>query len=143
MTDNDPKTKAWPAWRVTRLLKMMDYKSQGLTDKQVAAKSDMPSEKTVSRELNSPQSKQIGEDMIRRATGMIWPLLERQIRQIETDIELLPPQRITYRGKLLSLLINLLPRKIEQKIEGEMLTYDVEALLDRMIEQEELLEKNR
>jgi len=118
VSENDPKTITWPAWRITRLLKMLEYKSQGLTDAQVAAKDDMPSEKTVSRELNSNQSRQIGEDMIKRATGMIWPILERQIKQIETDLDLQAPQRITYRGKLLSLLINLVPHRMEANITG-------------------------
>lgn len=98
----------------------MEYKSQGLTDKQVAEKPDMPSAATVSRDLNSPQAAEIGKAMIERATSMIWPLIERQMYQIEQDIDLATPQRIIYRGKLLALLINLVPQKIEQKIEGDL-----------------------
>jgi len=126
VTQSDIKTVTWPAYRVTRLLRIMEYKSQGLTDKQVAAKQDMPSAATVSRDLNSPQAAEIGKAMIERATSMIWPLIERQMYQIEQDIDLATPQRIIYRGKLIALLINLVPQKIEQKVQGD-LSFTLEA----------------
>ena len=37
----------------------------------------------------------------------------------------------------------IIPTKIEQKIEGEIRTYDVEALLKRVVEQRKILENNR
>lgn len=127
MSENDIKENPlWPSWRVNRLLKMLEYKAKGLTDAQVAAKPDMPSVATVSRELNSSQSKEIGKDMIKRATGMIWPMVERQITQIETD-DLQPGQRISFRGKLIGILTSLVPKQIEQKIEA---TGDIAFILE-------------
>jgi len=73
---------------------------------------------------------------------MIWPLIERQLRQIEGDPSIKPAQKLIYRGQLISILTSLVPKQIEQKIEGEILTYDVQSLLDRMLEQDEMLKKN-
>ncbi len=142
MTQSDITGYGWKAWRSTRLLQILELKTQGLTDKQVAER--MPiSQATVSRELNSPQAAEIGRALRKRAEGMIWPLIERQLKQIEDDPSIKPAQKLIYRGQLISILTSLVPKQIEQKIEGEILTYDVESLLDRMIKQEDLLEKNR
>jgi len=73
----------------------------------------------------------------------VWALVERQLNQIEGDISIKPAQKLIYRGQLISILTSLVPKQIEQKIEGEIRTYDVESLLDRMLNQEETLEKNR
>jgi len=132
----------WKAWRIKRLLQILELKAQGLTDKQVAEK--MPiSQSTVSRELNSPQAAEIGRSLRRRVAGMVWALVERQLNQIEEDIAIKPAQKLIYRGQLISILTSLVPKQIEQKIEGEIRTYDVESLLDRMIKQEEILKANR
>lgn len=135
-------TKRWPPWRIRRLLIIMDFKAQGLTDTKTAEKMEL-GRSTIYRELNSPQAAELGRALRRRAEGMIWPLIEKQIRQIEGDKSLKPAQVIFYRGLLIGILTRLVPKQIEQKIEGEIRTYDVEALLDRMIKQEELLEKNK
>ncbi len=136
-----PKGYGWKAWRIKRLLQILELKAQGLTDKQVADK--MPiSKATVSRELNSPQAIEIGRTLRKRAEGMVWPLIEKQLKQIEEDPALKPAQRIFYRGLLIGILTRLVPKQIEQKIEGEIRTYDVESLLDRMLKQEELLKEN-
>jgi len=97
---------------------MLEYKSKGLTDKQVSKEPGMPSEVTVNRELNSPQAAKIGRDMIERALGMIWPLIEKQIYQIEND-ELKPGARIQFRGGLINSLFRLVPQKIEADIKGK------------------------
>lgn len=132
----------WRAWRIQRLLRILELKALGLTDQEVAGK--MPiSRATVSRELNSPQAIEIGRILRKRAEGMVWPLIEKQLRQIEGDPTLKPAQRLIYRGQLISILTSLVPKQIEQKIEGEIRTYDVEALLDRALKQDDLLEKNR
>ena len=119
MSENEVKTiTPWTSWRTTRLLKMLEYKAQGLTDAEVAAKPDMPSAATVSRELNSPQAAQIGKELIERATAMIWPLIEKQIYQIETD-ELTSGQRINFRGGLINSLFKLVPQRIDANVKGE------------------------
>lgn len=120
----------------------MDYKAQGLTDQKTADKMSL-SRSTIYRELNSSQAAELGRALRKRAEGMIWPLIERQLRQIEDDPSIKPAQKLIYRGQLISILTSLVPKQIEQKIEGEIRTYDVEALLDRVIKQEDLLEKNR
>lgn len=140
MTQTD--TKQWPPWRTKRLLQILDYKAQGLTDQKTADKMSL-SRSTIYRELNSSQAAELGRALRKRAEGMIWPLIERQLRQIEDDPSIKPAQKLIYRGQLISILTSLVPKQIEQKIEGEIRTYDVEALLDRVIKQEDLLEKNR
>ena len=142
MNVSESDVKPWPAYRVKRFLKILDYKSKGLTDKQVSQQPDMPSESTVNRELNSPQALEMGTRMVERATGMIWPLIEKQIYQIEHDV-LKPGQKLNFRGNLISTLMRLVPQKIEQKIDGSVQHYDVEALLDNALEQEKLREKDR
>lgn len=107
----------WKAWRIQRLLAILEYKTQGLTDAQVAEK--MPiSRATVSRELNSPQAVEIGRALRKRAEGMVMPLIMKQLRQIEQDPAIKPVQKIIYRGQLISILTGLLPKQIEQKIEA-------------------------
>jgi len=84
------------------------------------------SERTVWNDLNSTEAKDYLEEILRK-----------QLTDITiADIGL----RLKYRGKLLD---KLLPSKIEQKVEGEVRTYDVESLLDRMLKQDEILKDNR
>lgn len=117
MTQSEARGYGWKAWRVKRLLEILQHKAMGLTDQQVAEK--MPiSQATVSRELNSPQAADIGREFRRRAEGMVWPLVEKQLRQIEGDKSLKAGQKLTYRGKLIDTLTRLVPRQIEQKIEA-------------------------
>jgi len=116
MSLNEPK---WGTWRIKRLLQILELKTQGLSDVQVAEK--MPiSRATVSRELNSPQAAEIGRILRRRAEGMVWPLIERQIQQIEGDPTTKPAQKLIYRGQLIGMLTSLVPKQIEQKISGEL-----------------------
>ncbi|GAH10620.1 unnamed protein product [marine sediment metagenome] len=46
--------------------------------------------------------------------------MERQLSQIEGDISIKPAQKLIYRGQLISILTSLVPKQIEQKIEGEV-----------------------
>ena len=116
MSLNEPK---WGTWRIKRLLQILELKTQGLSDVQVAEK--MPiSRATVSRELNSPQAAEIGRILRRRAEGMVWPLIERQIQQIEGDPTTKPAQKLIYRGQLIGMLTSLVPKQIEQKVSGEL-----------------------
>ena len=118
MNQNEPRGPyGWKAWRIQRLLKMLDFKTLGLTDKQVADEMQI-SKSTVSRELNSPQAIEIGRMLRRRAEGMVWPLVEKQLKQIEGDLSLTPGQKLIYRGKLINTLAGLLPKRIEQKLEA-------------------------
>lgn len=141
MTENEITGYGWKAWRIKRLLQILELKAQGFTDRQVAEKLPI-SQSTVSRELNSPQAAEIGRSLRRRAAGMVWALVERQLSQIEGDISIKSAQKLIYRGQLISILTSLVPKQVEQKIEGEIRTYDVEALLDRALKQEELLKDN-
>lgn len=142
MSQPDTTGYGWKAWRINRLLQILEHKAQGLTDKQVAEK--MPiSQATVSRELNSTQAIEIGRALRKRAETMIWTLIERQLHQIEKDPSTKQAQKLIYRGQLIGILTSLVPKQIEQKIEGSLQHYDVEALLDRALKQEELLERNK
>lgn len=126
----------WGTWRITRLLKILDYKAQGLTDAEVAER--MPiSRATVSRELNSPQAAEIGQMLRRRAEGMVWPLVEKQLNEIES-LPLKPGQKLTYRGKIIDTLTRLLPRQIEQKLEA---TGDLRFVLEAWRPEKEEEEK--
>lgn len=117
MSQSEPQE--WGAWRIRRLLQILELKTLGLTDAQVAER--MPiSRATVSRELNSPQAVEIGRMLRRRAEGMVWPLVEKQLQQIEGDKSLTPGQKLIYRGKLISILVSLVPKQVEQKISGEI-----------------------
>ena len=113
------ESQEWGAWRIRRLLQILELKTLGLTDVQVAER--MPiSRATVSRELNSPQAVEIGRMLRRRAEGMVWPLVEKQLRQIEGDKSLTPGQKLIYRGKLIGILASLVSKQVEQKISGEL-----------------------
>jgi hypothetical protein len=117
MTQPDVTGYGWKAWRIKRLLEILQHKAMGLTDQQVAEK--MPiSQKTVSRELNSPQAADIGRKLRKRAESMIWPLIERQLKQIEGDTTIKPAQKLFYRGLLIGILTRLVPKQIEQKLEA-------------------------
>lgn len=140
MTQND--SKQWKVWRIKRLLNILDLKASGLTDQKTAEKLNI-SRSTVFRELNSPEATEIGRKLRTRAEGLVMVLIEKQLTEIEGDKSLKPGQRLGHRIKLIAILTGLLPKKIEQKIEGEFRTYDMEALLDRALKQEDLLEKNR
>lgn len=97
---------------------ILDWKSKGLTDAEVAAK--MPiSEATVSREINSPQARAIGKALIDKASAIVWPLVERQLEQIEGG-NLKPGQQLSFRGQLIKTLSGLVPKQVEQRIEGKI-----------------------
>jgi len=116
MSQDEPK---WGTWRIRRLLQILELKTQGLTDLQVAEK--MPiSRATVSRELNSPQAAEIGRILRRRAEGMVWPLIERQLQQIEGDPSIRSAQKLIYRGQLIGMLTSLVPRQVEQMVSGRL-----------------------
>jgi len=109
-------TKKWATWRIKRLLLILDLKANGYTDQKTAEKLQI-SRSTVFRELNSPQATEIGRRLRRRAEGLVWSLVDKQLSQIEGDASLTPGQRLTYRGKIISTLAGLLPKQIEQKLE--------------------------
>ena len=97
---------------------ILDWKAKGLTDAQVAEK--MPiSEPTVSREINSPQAKAIGQSLIDKASAIVWPLVERQMGQIEGG-GLKPGQQVSHRGQLIKTLSSLVPKQVEQRIEQKV-----------------------
>jgi len=116
--------------RARRLRRVLELSTSGMTIPDI---SDMmkeegfkASERTVWNDLNSTEAKDYLEEILRK-----------QLTDITiADIGL----RLKYRGKLLD---KLLPSKIEQKVEGEVRTYDVESLLDRMLKQDEILKDNR
>ena len=117
MSQTEPKK--WGAQRTRRFLQILELKTQGLTDIQVAEK--MPiSRATVSRELNSPQAAEIGRMLRRRAEGMVWSLIERQLQQIERDPDLKTFHKLSFRGQLIKTLTSLVPKQVEQKVSGEL-----------------------
>jgi len=119
------------AARARRLRRVLELSTAGFTIPDISAKMKeegyAASERTVWSVLNSIEAKDYMEEILRK-----------QLTDITiADIEL----RLKYRGKLLD---KLLPSKIEQKVEGEVRTYDVDSLLEGMIKKEdETLEKNR
>jgi len=105
----------WPAWRIRRLLEIMEWKAKGLTNEEIAKR--MPiSTPTVNRELNSPQSRAIGKSLIDKASALVWPLVERQLGQIEGG-GLKPGQQLSFRGQLIKTMTGLVPKQVEQRIE--------------------------
>jgi len=116
MSQPESKGYGWKAWRINRLLEILDYKAQGFSDAEVAEA--MPiSRSTVSRELNSQQAIEIGRALRMRAEGLVWSLIETQLKQIETD-DLTPGQKLIYRGKLINTLASLVPKQIEQRLQA-------------------------
>lgn len=126
MSQTEPKP--WGAQRTHRFLQILELKTQGLTDIQVAEK--MPiSRATVSRELNSPQAAEIGRILRRRAEGMIWSLVEKQLKEIEGTPDLKPFHKLSFRGQLIKTLTSLVPKQVEQKITGKLQqTIEVEGI---------------
>ncbi len=123
--ESKPEGYGWKAWRINRLLEILNRKAQGLSDAEVA--DVMPiSRSTVSRELNSQQAIEIGRALRLRAEGLVWSLIETQLKQIETD-NLTAGQRLIYRGKLINTLASLVPKQIEQKLEA---TGDLNFILE-------------
>lgn len=111
----------WPTWRTKRLIDLLAFKALGKTDEQAGHALAKPiSRGTTSRELNSPQAAELGREMRARAGGMVWALVERQIRQIEGDVATSPAQKLIYRGQLIQTLSGQIPKQIEQKVSGEI-----------------------
>lgn len=114
-----------------RVRRVLELSSAGATIPDISAlmkkEGFKASERTVWSDLNSIEAKQYTEEILRKQLSDITI----------ANISL----RLKYRGKLLD---KLLPSKIEQKVEGEVRTYDVPSLLDELLEKEaEMLEKNR
>jgi len=119
------------AQRKRRVRRVLELSTSGMTIPDISAlmktEGFAASERTVWSDLNSIEAK-----------DYLAEILRKQL----TDISLAPINlRLQYRGKLLD---KLMPSKIEQKVEGEVRTYDVESLLDEVLKKEdEILEKNR
>ena len=118
------------AARKRRVRRVLELSTSGMTIPDISEmmkdEGFAASERTVWSDLNSIEAQEYTEEILRKQL---------------TDIILAPiGLRLQYRGKLLD---KLLPSKIEQKVEGEVRTYDVESLLDGLIKKEdEVLEKN-
>ena len=115
--------------RKRRVRRVLELSTLGMTLPKISIKMKSEgyaaSERTVWSDLNSVEAQDYLEEVLRKQLADITI----------ADIGL----RLKYRGQLLN---KLLPSKIEQKVEGEVHTYDVKSLLDRMIEQEDMLKKN-
>ncbi len=123
--ESRPEGYGWKAWRINRLLEILSHKAQGLSDAEVAEV--MPiSRATVSRELNSQQAIEIGRALRLRAEGLVWSLIETQLKQIENE-KITAGQRLIYRGKLINTLAGLVPKQIEQKLQA---TGDLSFILE-------------
>lgn len=117
------------AARARRVRRVLELSTAGMIISEISSKmiaeGYAASVRTVKKDLHSIEAKAYLEEILRK-----------QLTDITiADIEL----RLKYRGKLLD---KLLPSKIEQKVEGQVHTYDVESLLDKMIRNEEILKKN-
>ncbi len=118
------------AQRKRRVRRVLELSTSGMTIPDISARmikeGFKASERTVWSDLNGIEAKDYQAEILRK-----------QLTDITiADIRL----RLKYRGKLLD---KLMPSKVEQKIEGDIHTYDVEALLDRALKQEKLLENDR
>ncbi len=118
------------AQRKRRVRRVLELSTSGMTipdiSEMMKSEGYAASERTVWGDLNSIEAQDYLEEILRKQ------LTDITIAEIGL--------RLKYRGRLLD---KLLPSRIEQRVEGEVRTYDVEALLDRALKQEELLEKNR
>ncbi len=108
----------WPVWRTRRLVEIMKWKAKGLSDEEVGEKIGR-SRETVNREVNSPQARAIGQALSAKAGAIVWPLVERQVEQIEKG-DLKPGQQVSFRGQLIKTLSGLVPKQVEQRIEQKV-----------------------
>ena len=118
------------AERQRRVRRVLELSTLGMTIPQISAQMRAEGfkagERTVWSDLNGVEAQEyIGE------------ILRRQF----ADISMAPLRlRLKYRGKILD---RLLSSKIVRKVEREVLHYDVEDFLNRMVEEKKIMEKNR
>lgn len=111
------------AARKRRVKRVLELSTSGMTIPQISAALKKEgihafSERTVWADLNSVEAKEYLDELIRK-----------QLTDITTEKD--SNLRMKYRGQL---IMRLLPSKVEQKVEGDIITYNVESLLDRMLE---------
>ena len=108
--------------RLLRVKKALELLTAGMTIPEISARlikeGYAASERTIAKDLNGVEAKEYLDELIRKQLTDIT---------IEKDSNL----RMKYRGQL---IMRLLPNKVEQKVQSEVITYDVENLLDRMLE---------
>lgn len=110
------------AARKRRVKRVLELSTSGMTIPLISAALKKEgihafSERTVWDDLNSVEAQEYLDELIRK-------------QLIDITIEKSSNLRMKYRGQL---IMRLLPSKVEQKVEGEVITYNVETLLDRML----------
>ncbi len=108
--------------RARRVKRVLELATAGMTIPDISAllikQGHAASERTVHKDLNGVEAKEYLDELIRK-----------QLTDITTEPN--SNLRMKYRGQL---IMRLLPSKVEQKVEGDIITYNVESLLDRMLE---------
>ena len=109
------------AARKRRVKRVLELSTSGMTIPQISAALKKEgihafSERTVWDDLNSVEAKEYLDELIRKQLSDIT---------IEKSSNL----RMKYRGQI---IMRLLPAKVEQKVQGELITYNVKDLLDSM-----------
>ncbi len=88
------------------------------------------SKRTIAKDLSGVEAQAYLDELMRKQLMDI---------SVEQDSNL----RMKYRGQI---IMRLLPAKVEQKVQGELVTFDVKELVDDMLAKEKenaALEKNR
>ncbi len=108
------------AARRRRVKKALELATAGMTIPEISARlikeGHAASERTVGKDLRGVEAQEYLDELIRKQLTDIT---------IEKDSNL----RMKYRGQI---IMRLLPAKVEQKVQGEVITYDVKDLLDSM-----------
>ena len=122
------------AARKRRVKRVLELSTSGMTIPQISAALKKEgihafSERTVWDDLNSVEAQEYLDELIRKQLSDIT---------IEKSSNL----RMKYRGQL---IMRLLPSKVEQKVEGEIITQDLGDILDRIALKREanILENNK
>ena len=109
------------AARLRRVKKALELATAGMTIPEISARlikeGHAASPRTIAKDLNGVEAQAYLDELIRKQLTDIT---------IEEDSNL----RMKYRGQL---IMRLLPSKVEQKVQGEVITYDVKELVDDML----------
>jgi len=128
MTKTEPRERIH-AKRQHRIEKEYEAMARGIWSNADIAHYVGCSPATVKRDLTNHYALEYPRKLMERRLVLADQLVKRQIEQIESG-DLAAHIMLLYRSRIIE---KLLPSRVVQKIEGEVVTYDVDDLLDRMI----------
>jgi len=117
MSLNEPEQ--WPNWRIGRLMTFLAYRAEGCTMQEIADKT-LWSRATVVRELNSEQAFHLGQQMTRQVSTLTAELLRRLLNKIRRFEDGEKAERRLALVELGRLVRAMMPRRVEQRVSGEL-----------------------